>query len=159
MNIECINCSKTFKVNSDLIPSEGRNLQCGSCNHIWFFNIKDQINLKKEKQTSQETFSIFQEKEIEIPKSIKIEEINSNKEVVKNKKYTTYKSTKKSKSNFRLSHFLSYILVLIISFIAVVVVVDTFKSPIFNIFPNLELTFYNLLETLKDISLFIKDLT
>ena len=37
MIIECINCHKKFVVNSDLIPTEGRNIQCGSCNHLWFF--------------------------------------------------------------------------------------------------------------------------
>ena len=37
MIIECINCHKKFVVNSDLIPTAGRNIQCGSCNHLWFF--------------------------------------------------------------------------------------------------------------------------
>ncbi len=157
MNIECINCSKTFEVNSDLIPSEGRNLQCGSCNHIWFFNTKNQIKVRKEVQKTQETFSIFQEKKIELSKLKKTKEINLDKE--ENKRKESAVSKKKLKSNFQLSHFLSYILVLIISFIALIIIVDTFKSPIFNIFPNLELVFYNLFETLKDISLFIKDLT
>ena len=40
MIIQCINCNKKFEVNSDLIPSEGRNIQCGSCNHLWFFKKK-----------------------------------------------------------------------------------------------------------------------
>tara|TARA_B100000965_G_scaffold366591_1_gene351897 strand:- start:49 stop:522 length:474 start_codon:yes stop_codon:yes gene_type:complete len=157
MNIECINCSKTFKVNSDLIPSEGRNLQCGSCNHIWFFNIKDQIKPRKDIQKEQESFSLFQEKEIELPISRKSREIINNKEVDKNKR--SIENRKKTKPKFRLSHFLSYILVLIVSFIALIIVVDTFKSLIFDIFPYLELIYYNLFETLKDISLFIKDLT
>ena len=46
MIIECINCAKKFDVNSELIPSIGRTIQCGSCNHVWFFNKNDQI-LKK----------------------------------------------------------------------------------------------------------------
>ena len=37
MIIECIKCIKKFEVDSELIPSEGRTIQCGSCNHIWFF--------------------------------------------------------------------------------------------------------------------------
>ena len=45
MIIECINCSKIFDVNSDLIPSTGRTIQCGSCNHVWFFN-PNKANLK-----------------------------------------------------------------------------------------------------------------
>ena len=41
MIIECINCNKKFNVNSDLIPSDGRQIQCGSCNHIWHYKIED----------------------------------------------------------------------------------------------------------------------
>ena len=52
MIIECINCPKKFEVNSDLIPDDGRTIQCSSCNHIWFY-----------KKTSQET-SIRQQNEI-----------------------------------------------------------------------------------------------
>ena len=37
MIIECINCSKIFEVNAELIPSSGRTIQCGSCNHVWFY--------------------------------------------------------------------------------------------------------------------------
>ena len=42
MIIECINCSKKFDVNSDLIPASGRTIQCGSCNHIWFYKKEHQ---------------------------------------------------------------------------------------------------------------------
>ena len=37
MIIQCVNCSKKFAVDSDLIPSAGRTIQCGSCNHVWFY--------------------------------------------------------------------------------------------------------------------------
>ena len=49
MIIECVNCSKKFSVNADLIPSAGRTIQCGSCNHVWFYK-KDQ-NIYKKSQT------------------------------------------------------------------------------------------------------------
>ena len=48
--------------------------------------------------------------------------------------------------------------VLIISFIALIVIIDTFKSPIYKTFPNLEIVIFSLFEVLKDIELFIKDL-
>ena len=35
---------------------------------------------------------------------------------------------------------------------------DTFKNPLYNYFPNLEHILFSLFETLKDITLFIKDL-
>ena len=39
MIIECPNCYKKFNVKSSLIPESGRNIQCGSCNHVWFFKL------------------------------------------------------------------------------------------------------------------------
>jgi len=53
---------------------------------------------------------------------------------------------------------LSYLIVGIISFVALVIVLDTFKSPLSNIFPNLEFFLLNLLESLTDIFLFFENL-
>ena len=63
MIIECINCNKKFEVDSSLIPQSGRNLQCGLCDHKWFYKnsqnfddneIIERDNQKpKEDQTSQ----------------------------------------------------------------------------------------------------------
>ena len=44
MIISCPNCNKQFKIDNSLIPDEGRDLQCGSCNHIWFYNIQEKNN-------------------------------------------------------------------------------------------------------------------
>ncbi len=41
MIITCPSCNKKFKIEDDLIPSKGRNLQCGSCNHYWFYKIEN----------------------------------------------------------------------------------------------------------------------
>ena len=41
MIITCPNCNKQFKIDPSLIPSEGRDLQCSSCEHVWFYNIED----------------------------------------------------------------------------------------------------------------------
>ena len=41
MIIACPNCKKKFEIDQKLIPSEGRMLQCGSCDHQWFFKIDD----------------------------------------------------------------------------------------------------------------------
>jgi predicted Zn finger-like uncharacterized protein len=150
MIIICINCSKKFDVNSDQIPSEGRTIQCGSCNHVWFFNKnlnnfeeqKPEIPIKKipiKKKKQLDKFSVKKEKNVENDKGTEIIEYSP-------------------KSNFTLSKFLSYIIVTIISFIALVILLDTFKTPLYNYFPNLEFILFNLFETLKDINLFIKDL-
>ena len=37
MIIVCPNCNKKFEIDNTLIPSEGRMLQCGSCDHKWFY--------------------------------------------------------------------------------------------------------------------------
>ena len=151
MIIECINCNKKFEVNSELIPKEGRNIQCGSCNHLWFFDKNNQISLGNIKT-----------KEVSIPPKRK-KNNNLKKKVVSNN--GTFDSGQKTalvkfekSSDFTIGKFLSYILVGIISFITFIIFLDTFKSPLYNYFPNLEYLLFNLYETIIDISLFVKDL-
>jgi predicted Zn finger-like uncharacterized protein len=154
MIIECINCSKKFKVNADLIPSEGRNIQCGSCNHIWFFKKDNQIQIKTTQIDSKDKEFEYKEGSTGIPIDTKVSE--EEKTLPENKIKDKIKKTRKP--SFRFSRLLSYILVLIISFVAILLIIDTFKTPLYQIFPRLELVMYNFYETLKDISLFIKDL-
>ena len=145
MIIVCPSCGKKFEIDQNLIPKEGRLLQCGFCNEKWFFNkvkkelLKTEINLENEKDTNlNENDVILEDNEINLDNKIH--------------------NVEKIKNSFSFSIFLSYILVSIISFIALIILIDTFKSPLFRIFPNLELILFNLFETLKDIRLFIKDL-
>ena len=42
MIISCEKCNKKFNIQDNLIPNEGRLLQCGSCNHKWFYKLPDQ---------------------------------------------------------------------------------------------------------------------
>ncbi len=137
MIIICENCNKKFEVNSKLIPISGRTIQCGSCNHVWFFNKNQEISIDN------------------IETKIKTN-ITKNKIKIDKKNYELTKY--KKKSDFSFGKFLSYILVTIISFIALIIIIDTFKSPLYQIFPNLKLTMFSLFETIKDIELFIKDL-
>ena len=55
--------------------------------------------------------------------------------------------------------FFSYLVVFIISFVALIILLETFKTPLINVFPGLEHILFNLFETLKDIKLFIIDLS
>ena len=161
MIIECINCNKKFEVNSDLIPDTGRTIQCGSCNHTWFYKKKDisisetskiEIYSKKnpeiKKQKNLENFSIKSKKS---PNNLNETLINKND---KNSALIKYQK----KSNFTFGNFLSLIVVLMITFIAIIVIIDTFKSPLYNIFPKLELILISLYEVLRDIQLFVKDI-
>ena len=152
MIIECINCHKKFVVNSDLIPTEGRNIQCGSCNHLWFF--KPDIIQKK---IPEKLVNI--DSDIELYKDDKFTNNrteNKKEKKIDNKKYQLTKYNKKS--NFTFTKFLSYLVVSIISFIALIVIIDTFEKPLYSNFPVLELIMFNLFETLTDVQLFVKDL-
>ncbi len=152
MIIECINCSKLFDVNSDLIPSTGRTIQCGSCDHVWFFN-PNNVNLKLKEEI---------QPNISIPiKSQKIKDIKPKKKtdnINKTEKKQFAVTKYQAKSSFNITKFFSYILVSIISFVALIILIDTFKSVLYVVFPGLELMIFSLFETLKDIQLFIKDL-
>ena len=152
MIIECVNCNKKFSVNSELIPREGRTIQCGSCNHVWFFDPKKvdlTINEKVEPAKSQ---TAIKKQKIKNKQEKKID--NHEKSKKKNFEITEYQA----KSGITLSKFLSYILVTIISLIALIILIDTFKSFLYEKFPDLETLLFSLFETLKDIKLFIKDL-
>ena len=74
--------------------------------------------------------------------------------IQKEKALIKYEKTRKSILNILFSYFL----VFIISFIALVILLDTLKGVLINFFPNLEFILFNLFETLKDVTLFVKDL-
>ena len=164
MIITCPNCNKKFKIDISLIPDEGRDLQCGSCNHVWFYNIQEKNNeileLKQEIISEDiETKAVNKEDKIEEKQQseeiIKTEINNKKKEKnsEKQKNTTTLKKTENKGSKF-----FSYLIVFIISFVALIILLDTLKTPLINVFPGLEIILFNLFETLQDIKLFIIDL-
>ena len=164
MIITCPNCNKQFKIDNSLIPDEGRDLQCGSCNHVWFYNIQEKNNevleLKQEIISEDiETKAENKEDKIEEkqqPEEIIKTEINNKKKeknLEKQKNTTTLKKTENKGSKF-----FSYLIVFIISFVALIILLDTLKTPLINVFPGLEIILFNLFETLQDIKLFIIDL-
>ena len=147
MIIICPCGEKKFEVNENLIPDKGRLLKCGSCDQTWFFNknVTEQKEPLIDKRAKQKKI-LYQDENIE--KSVSKTPIKPASELVKYK----------PEYNFTFGKFLSYIIVSIITFVAIIIVLDTFKSPLSNIFPNLELILYNLFETLRDLILFAKDL-
>ena len=156
MIIHCISCDKRFQVDSDLIPSEGRNIQCGSCNHLWFFKKEDEFIENIEKENQEEEFLIDQkESSIRIDDNDLISE-KPIKQIKKEKR--DFELVKYKKKSFSFSKLLSYLIVLVITFIALLIIIDTFKLFIFDLFPNFELIMTNLYEVFRDIQLFIKDL-
>ena len=149
MKIVCPSCGKNFNVDEKLIPDKGRLLKCGSCNQTWFFNKNENIEIKPS------TSKVFVEEKSNIKqKKIRKPVSNFSTNIKKGSELVKYKP----KYNFTFGKFLSYIIVSIITFVAIIIVLDTFKDPLSNIFPNLELVLYNLFETLRDLILFAKDL-
>ena len=154
MIITCPNCNKQFKIDNSLIPDEGRDLQCGSCNHVWFYKIEEENN--EVLKLNEELIS----KEIEI-KAEKKEEKNRTEVNYKKKEKTSEKQKNKNASintSNNVGKFFSYLIVFIISFVALIILLDTLKTPLINVFPGLEIILFNLFETLQDIKLFIIDL-
>ena len=147
MIIACPYCEKKFEVDENLIPDKGRLLKCGSCDKTWFFNKNNnvQTDLLIEKPTKQKKI-LYEDQ--------KIEKTTSNVPIKPGSELIKYKP----KYNFTFGKFLGYIIVSIITFVAIIILLDTFKSQLSDIFPNLELVLYNLFETLRDLILFAKDL-
>ena len=163
MIITCPSCNKKFKIEDALIPSKGRNLQCGSCNHNWFYKIENKTaeplkleeNIdKKVVEATENNVSNYNNTESlkaklnqELDKDIKKDNIIQNSDLPKKSKNITF------------GKFLSYIIVSIITFAVFVILIDTLKTPLIDIFPGLEILLFNLFETLQDIKLFIIDLS
>ena len=149
MIIVCPSCGKNFNVDENLIPDKGRLLRCGSCNETWFFNKNENVEIMRS------TNKVFAEEKPYIKeKKIRKSTSNFSANIKKGSELVKYQP----KYNFTFGKFLSYIIVSIITFIAIIIVLDTFKDPLSNIFPNLENALYNLFETLRDLILFAKDL-
>ena len=168
MIITCNNCYKKFEISSNLISDNGRLLQCSSCNHKWFFK-KETVNksveaLKIDREQPKNSESDNLNKTTFLDSQIKQDFTNNNittdgnisennkekeiNEVSANKPH----NVKKNYNIFRI------IIVFIISFIALIIVLDTFQVPISKIVPNIEFILYHLYETVNDIRLFLKDL-
>ena len=167
MIITCNNCNKKFDIDSNLIPDKGRLLQCVGCNHKWFFkkdilkdivipiidNNDDVSAPVKKNSTKNEEIDASNQQNVEI--AVNIKEKLKKKIMVDEDDEISAKNKPKNQTNFKI---LNIFLVGIISFITFIIFIDTFKYPIGKVVPNIEFILYNLYESIKDISLFIKDL-
>ena len=155
MIITCPCKKKQFKIDSSLIPNEGRELQCGSCERVWFYKPQNEseapLTLNNNVSTNKTEQNIEVKKNLEISKTLQQEKIIE-AEIKKENSKTVEKSESKKSKLF------SYLIVFIISFVALIILVDTLKTPLINVFPGLEVILFNLFETLQDIKLFIIDL-
>jgi len=148
MIIVCPCDQKSFNIDDKLIPKEGRLVKCGVCNHTWFFKPSENIEKKQDAATPNTTI-----KEEENREFIRVKQ---NKEAIKtkvdktkeNKKYLPAIKREKSKN------FSKLFLVFLITIIAIVILIDTFKVPLGYIIPNINFYLDNLYQSLIDIKLF-----
>ena len=170
MIITCNNCNKKFDIDSNLIPDKGRLLQCASCDHKWFFKKEALENTVSpiDEDISIDSVNIFdqnsslndvEESVLDTPKDeveVDLEKETKDKIEINIDESPQVNTKPKKQKNFKI---LNIFVVAIISFVAFIIIVDTFKYPIGKIVPNVEFILYNLYESIKDISLFIRDLT
>ncbi len=148
MIISCEKCNKKFELDTSLIPNTGRLLQCGSCSHKWHYKPKKTIVSRPEpvkinKYETQDNI-IIEDNADKNSQDIKIPKKNELK--------------KKVIKNLKKNNLLNILVVIVISFIALILVIETFKFEISKLIPNIDFYLNSLYETVKDIYLFFKDL-
>lgn len=157
MIVTCPKCKKKFNIDPTLIPEDGRDLKCGSCNHVWFYKIEDVSSKPLTLNINNDNNEIKPDK---VEKNQPIhKKINEKDEDISTKKFPEKQKTiSKDKSKNTGGKFFSYLIVFIITFVALIILLDTLKTPLINVFPEIEIILFNLFETLQDIKLFIIDL-
>ena len=147
MIIICPCGEKKFEVDGNLIPENGRTLQCGFCDQKWFFKNEE---MEIEKTLKLNEISSNKKREITINEELDIQDNNEGNQI--------YTKVNNKGLGLNLSKILNYFIVSIITVVALIIFLDTFKYNLTSLFPNLELFLYNLYESIKDIKLFIFDL-
>lgn len=154
MIIKCPNCSKEFNVDESLIPENGRNIVCGSCNHKWFYK-KEEILISPSPVKNQDFLKQSKFSSNEIQKKYDFEINKENKPLDK-----VAEEVKKIKIDVPsiFFKFFSYLVVFVITIIALIILLDTFKTQLNTIFPSFELQLSKFYELMKDIKFFFFNL-
>ena len=157
MIIDCICGLKKFEVNSDQIPSEGRQVKCGVCSKEWFYkpdtlNLNQPNDLPEEPKSAPsvrpeaiipaETEELISAAEQDQKISLDFDDMPSKAEMDKNLdnlKAEREKNKKKPMSSSTRTRFLVYLLILLL--LVLVVVSVPYKSTVLSIFPELEIVF------------------
>jgi len=155
MIITCPSCNKKFNVDASLIPQEGRTLQCGFCDHKWFFkkeNADDEIKIL-EKKIPEPVIEDNKNLSENIKEDMKDEEDDNTESLNGSKEEFSKKVNKKNDVNY-----FKILIVAFISFAALILFLDTFKAQISVIIPNIQIILDNLYQSINDMKLFIIDL-
>ena len=153
MIIACPYCDKKFKVDAKLIPAEGRKLQCGSCDRKWHYKL-DNTNLDNEYKKKDVKIKTDELSKNQIPSEVERIITDAEKSEVKSDNLNKVFDKKIVKVSF-----FNLFIVILISFVALIILLDTFKNPIESMLPGFNFMLDNFYETLKDLFLFFKDLT
>ena len=162
MIIECPACSKKFNINEKLIPDEGRLLKCGNCDHTWFYKKDENLILETETKKINEIDENKSEINIK-PVDVPIKQTKKIRKKI-SKKTSTKESTSKElvsidkNSVSNENNIIKNIFLIIISIIAFILLIDTFKNQISVIFPGIVQMSDSLYLVINDLKLFIKDL-
>ena len=152
MIIVCPSCGKNFNVRDDQIPDKGRLLQCSNCKHEWFYTkntnpVDDNLDELSSDELTQESFGILNE-----------EEDRDDEVIVEDKTAELEKPKTRKKKEGKQFNFFKLLLVFIISFVAFILIVDTFIVQISKYVPFAENYLDNLYQSIIDISLFFQNL-
>ncbi len=163
MIISCPECNKRFNIDQNLIPEDGRLLQCSNCMHKWHFIIEKKEKIIEQPIKSEEiiTESKNQEKKINPSQEfIPIENETVEKELKKEKKATNKikKKEQKRKKKDKPIKLLNMIIVIIISVATLIIIIDTFRIELSKYMPFLNPMLDSFYAIIADINSFIKDL-
>ena len=163
MIISCPECSKRFNVDQNLIPKDGRLLQCSNCMHKWHFIIKKDEEIIEKPIKSEEAIIENKNQEKKINPSqefISIEDENVEKKLKKEQKVINKvkKKEQKQKKEDKPINLLNMIIVIIISVAALIIIIDTFRIELSKYMPFLNQMLDNFYAIIADINSFIKDL-
>ena len=163
MIISCPECNKRFNINQNLIPNDGRLLQCSNCMHKWHFIIKKNDKIIEDPIISEQVITEDKNQENKINPSEKFTPIE-NKTIEKElKKTQKVKNKVKKKEQKRIKKdkpikLVNMLIVIIISVAALIIIIDTFRLELSKYMPFLNPMLNNFYAILADINSFIKDL-
>ena len=162
MIISCPECSSRFNIDQNLIPKDGRLLQCSNCMHKWHFIIKKNEDIIEELSKSEEVIIENKNQEKKINPSqefIPIEDETVEKKLKKEQKeQKVKKKEQKRKKKDKPIKLLNIIIIMIISAAAFLIILDTFKIELSKYIPFLNPMLKSFYAIIADINLFIKDL-
>ena len=162
MIISCPECDKRFNIDQNLIPKNGRLLQCSNCMHKWHFIIEKKEKIIEQPIKSEEiiTESKNQEKKINPSQEfIPTEDETVEKKLKKEQKEQKIKKKEqKRKKKDKPIKLLNMIIVIIISVVALIIIIDTFRIELSKYIPFLNPMLDSFYAIIADINSFIKDL-